>query len=460
MNPVPPSSPPARQRPWLMTLAVSTAALPGGIAAVCALHLPGPSTTPAVFAAGAAASSAVAIWAAVRQQHRLYAATRTAHAHERRADEADERARDLHLRLQRQAGTFYAAVEELLQVRLPAAWAGREVPAASWPEDSVRVLLEELSGQAVQAGQERWERDAESVRLAVVAVAQRVQTGAHRVGTAAEQWAETEPDPEALARLMDISHAAARLAHHAQGLQVLCGKGTGQLWQQPLALVDVVRAASGRIAGYQRVVVTGDPNLAVRAQSVEPLIHLVAELLANATQFSPPPTQVAVHVQETQHGVAIRVDDSGVGLTEAELAAIRPIASGAQQVGLWQLGEVPQIGLAVVGVLARRLGLRVSMQTSPYGGLQVVVLVPGQLMADLPAHTTAPAPAATPAAEPPATTGSGLPIRGRRRRASEGTAVTQVPAAPVPDPDPARTGELFAAFASLDNLDRPQGDAP
>jgi len=144
-------------------------------------------------------------------------------------------------------------------------------------------------------------------------------------------------------------------------MAVLCGEWPGQQWPEPLPLVDVVRAAAGRIIAYRRIEVAGDPDIAAAAPVVEPLIHLVAELLANATQSSPPATSVPVTIRSVQRGAVIEVHDCGVGLDDHRLTQAREIASGTRLIGLDELGEFPQTGLAVVGQYARRHGFRVDV---------------------------------------------------------------------------------------------------
>jgi len=240
-------------------------------------------------------------------------------------------------------------------------------------------LLEESTASLVAEQQRRADEQA-SVETAVVALSRKVQASAHRVQEEAARMVQRHPsDPDVLESSMRIDHAAAQHARQAQSLVALCGRRPGQTWDDALPLPDVVRAAAGRITAFGRVEVSGDPGLAVSGRAVEPLVHVVAELLANATQCSPPNTQVLVTLRQVQRGAVVEVDDCGVGMDEHELARVRAIANGQTPVGLAALGEVPQTGLAVVGTYARFLGLRVDLVESVYGGLRAVVLIPGEL---------------------------------------------------------------------------------
>ncbi|MFE6971951.1 hypothetical protein [Isoptericola sp. NPDC057653] len=239
-----------------------------------------------------------------------------------------------------------------------------------------------LEDATAELARTRAARDDErsAVETAVVALGRKVQASAHRIQEEAARTVQRHAaDPDVLQTAMRIDHAAAQHARQAQNLVALCGRRPGQTWDDPLPLPDVVRAAAGRITAFQRVEVSGDPGLAVVGRAVEPIVHVVAELLANATQCSPPNTQVLVAVRQVQRGAVIEVDDCGVGMVTRELERVRAVVSGARPVGIADLGEVPQTGLAVVGSYARALDLRVDLMESVYGGLRAVVMVPGEL---------------------------------------------------------------------------------
>jgi hypothetical protein len=245
--------------------------------------------------------------------------------------------------------------------------------------ETARALTETTSALTREQTLRLEERSA--VETAVVALSRKVQASAHRIQEEAARMVQRHAaDPDVLQTSMRIDHAAAQHARQAQSLVALCGRRPGQTWDDPLPLPDVVRAAAGRITAFQRVEVSGDPGLAVTGRAVEALVHVVAELLANATQCSPPNTQVLVMLRQVQRGAVIEIDDCGVGLEARELVRVRALASGATQVTVADLGEVPQTGLAVVGTYARFLGLRVDLMESVYGGLRAVVLVPDALV--------------------------------------------------------------------------------
>ncbi|MFD4945540.1 ATP-binding protein [Streptomyces sp. NPDC058409] len=274
------------------------------------------------------------------------------------------------------------ALRHLVEVDLPAALNGEPVPAegAAVPDEVTGVLFGQvlsLAADAARAGAE----DRESIRVTVVGLSRRVQASAHRSQQVADEMARQHAQaPDVVEGCMRLDHMAAQQARHAASLAVLCGEVPGQQWTEALALVDVARAASGRIEPYSRVDVVGDQTVAVTPEAAEGLIHVLAEFLANAAQSSPPTSRVTVQVSMVQRGAVIEIDDRGPGVTEHELSQMRAVASGSVPRGLADLSEVPQTGLAVVGEYVRRLGLAADVQASVYGGLRAVVRVPETLV--------------------------------------------------------------------------------
>lgn len=287
--------------------------------------------------------------------------------------------RDRHARqLEEQVRSVTESVRHALLERIPAALTG-DTPSP--PVNGTNLGLAELLEQGVTYAGESAARHQQSVRSAVVAMSRRVQASAHRIQEEASLMADRHPgNADVLEVSMRVDHAAAQQARTAQSMAVLLGEWPGQQWPEALPLVEVVRAAAGRITAYRRVELTGDPDIAAAAPVVEPLIHLVAELLANATQSSPPTIQVPVTVRAVQRGAVIEIHDGGVGLDDYRLARARAVARGETPVGLEDLGEVPQTGLAVVGQYVRRHGFRVDISESAYGGVRAVVGIPTELV--------------------------------------------------------------------------------
>ena len=364
------------------------------------------------------------------------------------------------------ASALAEAVDYLIRVQLPAALNGSAVPQAS-PDGAAgrggeaavlcdRVAAAVAEGAAKLRAQldDQIDDQIESSRLAVVTLARRVQASAHRIQEEATRMASRHPaDSDVLESSMRVDHAAAQQARHAQSVAVLCGEWPGQQWPQPLALLDVVRAASSRIVAYRRVTVSGEPDVAATASAVEPLIHLVAELLANATQSSPPTTQVLVTVRTVQRGAVIEIDDGGVGMEEHQLEQAREIVSGRRLLKLGDLGEVPQTGMAVIGQYVRRHGFRMDLMPSPYGGVRAILLVPAEMVENLePAAEAAPPPppAAASVRGPGGMDTRSLPQRQSRRGESEPAAHDErSPAQPaLSEQTPEQAGAWMAAYFS------------
>ncbi|MCM2577187.1 ATP-binding protein [Streptomyces meridianus] len=220
--------------------------------------------------------------------------------------------------------------------------------------------------------------DRETYEHAVVFLTQRVQSGALQLQNKAETLTRSG-DPDLVSLGMEMDHQATFLAHLTQSLRLLCGEWTGQQWRETVPLTDVVRAAAGRITEFRRVDITGEIDMGVKAQAAEWVIHLVAELLSNATLFSAPRHRVSASVELVQRGAVIQIDDRGLGMNEGQLETAHRIASGRLVVGLRDL-DTPQIGLPVTGVIARRFDIEVGLDRSPYGGVRAVVLVPQTLL--------------------------------------------------------------------------------
>ncbi|MEU6261768.1 ATP-binding protein [Saccharopolyspora shandongensis] len=370
-----------------------------------------------------------------------------------------------------------AALQEVVQRQLPALVRGAVPPPL--PD---AVLADEVAVEAVLecAALVRQFRDGQAARVSatqavLVALGRSVQASALRIQEEAALMLQRHPaDPDVLRTSMRVDHAAAQQARQAQSVAVLCGQPPGQQWPEPLPLDEVVRAAAGRITAYQRVEAPGESAVAVSAAVVEPLIHLVAELLANATQSSPPTANVLVSVRPVQRGAVIEIDDGGLGMEGTRLERARQIASGRERVSVADLGELPQTGLPVVGAFARRHGIRVDLTGSAYGGIKAIVLIPSAYIETVAATVPAGHVLALPSARGPAvperapeqrTTAHGAtrePDGLPRRRSRRGEAVPPPavrwptePPPPVREESPEEAGEWMSAFFAGDHANAP-----
>ena len=185
-----------------------------------------------------------------------------------------------------------------------------------------------------------------------------------------------EQDPERLSNLFQMDHLATRMRRNSENLLVLAGHEVSRRWNQPVALVDVLRAAVSEIEQYERVSMNVQPGISVRGQAVNDVVHLVAELVENATSFSSAETPVTVsgHLLNSG-GVLLDISDQGVGMGAEEMAHAN-----------WRLDNPPvvdvavsrRMGLFVVARLAARHGIRVRLRPATTGGLTALVWLPDE----------------------------------------------------------------------------------
>ncbi|MFC1418517.1 HAMP domain-containing sensor histidine kinase [Streptacidiphilus cavernicola] len=204
----------------------------------------------------------------------------------------------------------------------------------------------------------------------------------------------SETDPDLLEQLYRIDHIAVRMQRNADSLMLLAGIRESELDGRPAAVTHVLRAALGQIEGYQRVVLHTQSDATVSPDIVGDLVLMLAELLENAAAFSPAHSNVEVTVRSAPGGqAAIEIMDHGLGMGSERLAE-----ENARLVRRERLDLVPTkvLGLFVVGTLARRWGITVTLTRTPGGGVTSLVTIPrGLLAGPIPSPTPAPA---TPAA--------------------------------------------------------------
>ncbi|WP_277750766.1 nitrate- and nitrite sensing domain-containing protein [Nonomuraea polychroma] len=253
-------------------------------------------------------------------------------------------------------------------------------------------------------------------------------------------------DPEVLEGLFDLDHLTARLRRYEENLVILGGGQPQRRWRKPVHLLDVLRAAQGEVQDYRRISidVEGEPWIAERA--VGPLVHVLAELMENATTFSKPPTPVEVRAAPVSRGVAVEIEDRGLGMEPEQYAAANALLQSPPQLDVMTHADDVRLGLYVVARLSASLGLRIELRSSAFGGTRVIVLLPEALVVDRP--RAVPKPAAPPEGEVPqdapaspprsqeATAGPRPPQKdGQLPTRSRGRAMAYA-AAPADSPDP------------------------
>lgn len=326
-----------------------------------------------------------------------------------------------------------------------AIWHGRRANAALRAEnESLTEHYAQLEA-GYSAAIETAQADAEDATKAALKTAMRTLQGlANEQQLLISRLQEKYGDQQMLTDLLEIDHTNSQFGRRAQSIAVLCDGWLGR--QRAVASIyDVVRGAKSRIRHYQRVEVRSQSNLAVTSSAVEPLALAIAELLDNATSYSAPDTPVEINIRPVPKGVCVIIDDAGVGMSEEEKTRASRLLAPQQITGVTGLGNPPQFGFAVIGVLASRYGFTVSVDTaSPYGGVRAVVLLPEEMLTAMPEpEPQEPRPAGAGSAPFPAetsTTAGGLP---KRRRRSSG-AVSALPRKATPEP--ARSDEETASI--------------
>ncbi|WP_051721688.1 sensor histidine kinase [Streptomyces albidoflavus] len=251
---------------------------------------------------------------------------------------------------------------------------------------------------------------------------------------------ERHSDEDVLADLFHLDHRTAQAGRLADSVAVLSGARSGRRWARPIVMESILRGALGRISGYQRVRTHAASDVHVAGHAAEGVMHVLAELLDNATTFSPPNAEVHVYAEEVPAGLIVSVEDAGLVMSEVQLRRAESAVSGTTD--LASLSGT-RMGLAVVGRLARKHGLKVSFRPSARGGTGVLVLLPQDLLSR---PTQAAGPTAT-VASPEAREHpfAGLP------------AAPATPTVPAPAAE-AETAVLPAAPAAKEPATAPAGD--
>ncbi|WP_171075356.1 nitrate- and nitrite sensing domain-containing protein [Nonomuraea basaltis] len=191
-----------------------------------------------------------------------------------------------------------------------------------------------------------------------------------------EMQRQTE-EPEALERLFKLDHLTTRMRRHAEGLVLLSGGAAGRRWRGVIPIEDVLSGAAAQVEEYTRVRVYPMPESGVSGGAVADLMHLFAELIENAAVFSSPSNEVSVRGEMVGRGFAVEIEDRGLGMDEATRRVINDRLASPPE---FDASQTERLGFAVVGMLATRHGIKVTLKPSPYGGTTAIVLVPGPLV--------------------------------------------------------------------------------
>jgi signal transduction histidine kinase len=278
-----------------------------------------------------------------------------------------------------------AAVQ--LPARVAAAATGTETSAGLPTVEPIGVQSTDEIGRVARAFDQV---HAEAVRLAgteaqlrgslnamFISLSRRSVPLIDRLARMIDAMEQNEDDPDQLADLFSMDHLITRMRRNSENLLVLAGEEPVRKWTESVPLTDVTRAAASEIEQYNRVALAVQPGIMISGQAAADVVHLLAELIENATMFSPQSTQVRVTVMElASGGVLVEVRDDGVGVSPTRLADIN-----------WRLDHPPVVdvsisrhmGLYAVSRLAARHGIRVKLRPGTPQGLSALVWLPGHL---------------------------------------------------------------------------------
>ncbi|POG43181.1 histidine kinase [Streptomyces sp. ZL-24] len=258
-----------------------------------------------------------------------------------------------------------------------------EAPHLTYDRDEIGQVgqaLNTLQRAAVEAAVKQADMR-RGVSEVFVNLARRNQVLLHRQLTLLDAMERRTENSDELADLFRLDHLTTRMRRHAEGLVILSGAAPSRQWRKPIQLMDVVRAAVAEVEDYERIEVRRLPRIGVGGPAVADLTHLIAELLENATVFSPPHTAVQVHGERVSNGFTLEIHDRGLGMPpEVLLDANLRLAETPD----FELSDTDRLGLFVVSRLAQRQNVRVSLQKSPYGGTTAVVFIPAALLTEAP----------------------------------------------------------------------------
>ncbi|QFQ95605.1 sensor histidine kinase [Streptomyces phaeolivaceus] len=254
-----------------------------------------------------------------------------------------------------------------------------EAPPGPSAEDETGQVAEALATvhrAALRAAVERAEL-AGGISGVFVNLARRSQVLVHRQLSLLDSMERRSDDPDELSDLFRLDHLTTRMRRHAESLIILSGAAPGRAWRMPVSLTNVVRAAVSEIEDYARVEVRQLPEARIVGTAVADLTHLLAELVENAAQFSPPHTRVRITGEPVGNGYVVEVEDRGLGMGKETLTEANRRIEQSEALDLF---DSDRLGLFVVSRLSARHGIKVHLRTSPYGGTTAVVLLPTALL--------------------------------------------------------------------------------
>ncbi|MFJ7074307.1 ATP-binding protein [Streptomyces sp. NPDC098781] len=341
----------------------------------------------------------------------------------RAARSVSDRVRALRRSSARAEADLRALVETLRRGEAPPA---KRKPRGGPPDsaDDFELLAADLARAhdgavtaVVQAAQLSSQAGSEQKLEVFVNLARRLQSLVHREISILDELENEIEDPDLLKGLFHVDHLATRIRRHAENLAVLGGAVSRRQWSNPVSMTEVLRSAIAEVEQYSRVKLVPPIDGTLRGHAVADVIHLLAELVENATVFSAPHTQVLLRANLVTSGLAVEVEDRGLGMPVGEQNRMNALLTDPDQVNVASLLADGRIGLFVVSQLAKRHGIHVRLQTNIYGGVQAVLVVPQGLLGAEPGAARA---AAARGQEPSGAVGTGAPPQSGAASPSQG----------------------------------------
>lgn len=214
-------------------------------------------------------------------------------------------------------------------------------------------------------------------------LARRLQSLVNRAISRIDRLEREVEDPELLKGLYEIDHLVTRVRRQAENLAVLGGEAPQRRSDEPISVYAVLRSAVAEIEHYKQVTIVPTRDINLHGHIITEVIHLLAELLENATSFTAPDSpKVVLRAEKVTAGLAIEVQDRGLGMPSENLQRINRLLDGSASIDLTELLQDGRIGLAVVKELAQRHNVRVQLQTNIFGGIDAAVVLPHDLISD------------------------------------------------------------------------------
>jgi signal transduction histidine kinase len=257
-----------------------------------------------------------------------------------------------------------------------------EVPALDHGDDEIGQVAAAFNKaqQTAVAAAVQEAKTREGINAVFLNIARRSQTIVHHQLQVLDSAERAVDNPDQLQLLFQLDHSTTRERRNAENLIILGGGQLARQWRNSVSLVEIVRSAVAEAEQYTRVTIARVPDVLVDGQAVADLIHLLAELVDNATSFSPPGSPIEVRGNPVGKGVVVEVEDQGLGIEAQRREALNKMFRDPPDFGIMALLDDPRVGFFVVARLAHQHGMRVSLMESTYGGVRAGVLIPSALI--------------------------------------------------------------------------------